>query len=87
LNDSTEPCHGWFCFAPLALRDSPIQARLVGCVDKLAIDARDRLVFGNDQPREILGEVLALRLVGKQISKMFDRICNDVRKLDNREDG
>src|SRR5215212_3024295 len=71
-------------FIPINLRDPAVQTGLVGGDRKLAIDAADGFAFRNEQASQILGEVLALWVVGKQVRVLDQEVLHDSWKLNNR---
>jgi hypothetical protein len=60
-----------------------VEARLVGRDDELGVDARDALALGDEQPRQVLGEMAPLRLVGEHDAELFDGVLHDGRELDD----
>ena len=64
-------------------REEAIQARLVGCLCKLAVDPGHGLVRGHHQAGEILGEVPPLRIAGEQITELIQRFAHHLGILDN----
>ena len=71
-------------FVPLDARNEAIQARLVGRLDELAVDARDGLVRRHHQAGEVLGEMPPLRLARKQIPELVHGLTHNLRKLHDR---
>src|ERR1044071_6550239 len=71
-------------FIPLNLSDPAVQAGLVGRDGKLTIDAADGVAFSNEQAGQILSEVLALGLVGKQVCVLDHQVLHDAWELNNR---
>ncbi len=71
-------------FIPLNLSDPAVQAGLVGRDCKLAVDTADGFAFSNEQAGQILSEVLALGLVGKQVCVLDQEVLHDAWELNNR---
>jgi hypothetical protein len=64
---------------PLSLSEPAIQTGLVCRDGELSVDSRDVLSVGDDQPRQILGEMTAFRLIGEQRAELFQGLLDDGR--------
>ena len=60
---------------PLGLGKEAIEARLIGRLGELAVDAGDGLILGDQEPGEILGEVAPLGLVGEEVAELVQGSC------------
>jgi len=68
---------------PVRGREEAIEARLIGGLGELAVDAQHRLALGHDQAGKVLGEVSPLALVGQEVGVPVDGVLNDLGKLDD----
>jgi len=71
-------------FIPVNLSDPAVQAGLVGRDGKLAVDTADGFAFRDEQASQILSEVSALGLVGKQVCVLDQEVLHDGGELNNR---
>ncbi len=71
-------------FIPLDLGDPAVQAGLVSRDGKLPVDPTDGFAFRNKQAGQILSEVLAFGLVGKQIRVLGQEVLHNRREFNNR---
>ena len=76
------------CFLiPIGLCDPAIEARLVAGDGEFAVDGRDVLLTGDDQPGEVFSEMPSLRLVGEEWGEFVQDFLDDRRKLYNSRHG
>jgi hypothetical protein len=59
------------------------EAGLVGGVCELVMDAQDGLPLGDDQAREVFGEVAALTLVGEEVAVLGQSLLDEPGELDD----
>jgi len=71
-------------FIPVNLSDPAVQAGLVGRDGKLPVDPANGFAFRDKQASQILSEVLALGLIGKQIRVLGHQVLHDGGELNNR---
>lgn len=64
---------------PRRLGQEAVQARLVGRVGELTRNATDRFAFGDQQARQVLGEVNPCWLVRKDVSELKEQLFDDLR--------
>ena len=70
---------------PLDFGHEAVQTRLVGRIGHFACHSGDGFVLGNHQTGQIVGQMLALRLILKQrCEKLVDRVLNDLWRFDDR---
>ena len=70
-------------FIPIDLCDPAVQARLIGGDGKLTIDATHGFAFRDKQAGQILSEMLALGLIGKQVRVLGHEVLHDRRECNN----
>src|SRR5215211_6369618 len=68
---------------PRHLIQPTVQTGLVGGDHKLAVDPTDGLLFGNDEPGEVFGEMASFRFVGKHVTKDVHRVLYNGWKVHN----
>ena len=68
---------------PIGLGEETVQARLVGGLDEFVVHAGNGFVPGDHQSGQILGQMLSLRLAGKQIGEFVHGVTNYIGNLDN----
>ena len=66
---------------PIHFSEESIQAGLVRGAGELAVDRRDGLTVGDQQPREVLGEVPPPGLAVEQVAESFDGSLDQLRKF------
>jgi hypothetical protein len=62
---------------PVGIGEEAVDARLVGGLGELAVDAGDVLAVSDEQAGEVFGEVAALRFVGEQIAELAQGVFDD----------
>src|SRR5262249_59598807 len=65
---------------PVFMVDETIEAGRIGRMGELTIDPRNCLPRRHDQPSEVLAEVATLRLVGEEITELFEGLLHDMGK-------
>ena len=66
---------------PGRLGQEAVEARLVGRLRELPIDARHRFAFSDDQATHVFGEMPTLAIVLKEAPKLLHALLNDRRPL------
>src|SRR4051794_39867128 len=68
---------------PGGLGEEAIEARLVGGLGELIVDAEDGLALGDEEAGEVFGEVATLALVGEEVAVLVQGIPDELGELDN----
>jgi len=68
-------------------RDPAIEARLIGGDGKLAVDARNVLPVGHQQPGQVFGKMLAFGFVLKELPELGQGLFDDGRIIDDCRHG
>src|SRR5262249_3057685 len=72
---------------PVGVGKEAVEARLVGVVGELPVNAGQIVVFGHVQAGEVFGEMATLRLVGEEVAEYLERLLNHLRELDDAGHG
>src|SRR5262245_47630379 len=72
---------------PGIMVDEAVEAGGVSGASELGVNPRDRLAGGDVEPRQVLGEVAALRLVGKQVAELLQGLADDLGVVDDAGHG
>ena len=68
---------------PVGLGEKAIEARLVGGLGELVVDAEDGLPLGDEETGEVFGEVTTLALVGEEVAVLGQGILDELGELDD----
>ncbi len=67
---------------PRGRGEEAIEAGLIGRLGELALDARDGLALGDEQPGGVFGEVAAPALVGEEVALPIEGLVGDGGEFD-----
>src|SRR5262249_25785723 len=68
---------------PGGVGQEPIEAGLVGGLGEFVMDPQDGLAVGDHQSGEVLREMAAPGLAGKEVAKQLQGVTNDRREFDD----
>lgn len=72
-----------FLDIPIDFGEKPVETRLVGGVGKFPVDSQDGLALGDQQAREVLGEVPPLRFAAEEVAEVTEGILHHLRKFND----
>ena len=68
---------------PVGVGEEPVEARLIGGLGELPVDAEHGFSLGDHQPREVLGKVPPLAFVGEEVAVLGQGVLNDLGKFND----
>src|SRR5262249_34778651 len=72
---------------PAGVGEEAVEARLVGGLGELPVDAGHIRTVGHKEAGEVFGEMAALRLVREKVGKYLECLLNDLRERDDAGHG
>ena len=72
---------------PIGIGDKAVETGLVRRLGKFAVDPGNVFALGDEQTGEVLCEMTALRFVGQQVTKVFQRVKDDLGVFDDSGHG